>query len=255
VTYDDDMSEALEAMEATRPRRAWPASADALNLAMGGYGTWASAWQFDEASGNAADSIGAVTLTAVTTPSYRNAGAFPGDLAVGFDAGEEDSFRAGSTGTFDLNDVTSLAFYVCMRATTSSNRPFFGKVHGTNAWGVQIGATPGHPEISVKSGATTVTSAIAVAHHDGAWHDYIGCIDRVNQRIQLFTDLGTSTATDITAAGTLTTATFFFIGAQQFSNMFAAQVAYAAICTAGVDTLRANGAAAIANIRRFTGRA
>jgi hypothetical protein len=241
------------AMLSDAPGRAWPKSAAALGAAIG-YGPWASAWQCDEASGDLADSIGAITLADVTAPTYRNTGAIPGDYAVGFAAGIEDSFRAGSTGTFDLNDVTSLAFYVCMRATTSANRPFFGKVHGTNAWGAQMGAAAGQPEIMVKSGATTVTSAIAVAHHDSLFHDYIGCIDRTGQRIQLFTDLGTSTEADISAVPTLTTATFFFIGAQQFSNMFAAQVAYAAICTAGVDTLRANGAAAIANIRRATGR-
>ncbi|KAB2907172.1 MAG: hypothetical protein F9K40_05310, partial [Kofleriaceae bacterium] len=49
-------------------RRHWPHSAAQMNQAMGGYGTWASAWLLDEASGTFADKIGSVTLTAAGTP-------------------------------------------------------------------------------------------------------------------------------------------------------------------------------------------
>lgn len=238
-------------------RRHWPHTATEMNQAMGGYGTWASAWLLDEASGTFADKFGAITLTAAGTPgtpTYGNKGAMPGDRAVGFTAGEEDRIQAGSTGTFDLDASTSLAGYLCFRATTSSNRYFLGKV-SSNFYGLIFAATPGHVTLQIDGAAGAASTTIAVAHHDGKWHDLIWCIDRTNQRIQVFSDLGSSTEVDITAVTTLTSGAFFFFGSQPFSNVFDLQIAYAAVATADVANLRTNGAAAIDAIRKFTRRA
>lgn len=257
VFDDSEMGRAMEAMAATAPLRHWPRSAAEAASAFG-FGTWASAWQCDEASGTLADSIGAVTLTAAGapgTPSYRNAGAMKGDFAVGFDDGEEDRFEHQSTSVYDLDATTSIALYVCFSATTVINRYFCGKV-GANVWGVQMDTAPtsGALVAIIYDGTHLANPSINANHADGSYHDMFLFVDRTAQRAQVVTDLGASAATDISAFTTLTNANFFHIGASAFSTVFGHRMAYAAVATGGIDTLRTNATTAITNIRRFTGR-
>jgi hypothetical protein len=241
------------------PVRYWPRTAAELAAVMGA-GTWASAWQCDEASGDLADSIGSITLTAANTPTYRNPGAIRNrlpDYAVGFDSGTGARFAAASSATYDIDGSTSLALYLCLSPTSLLNRYCFSKeAGGSIAYGIQLepSSPAGGLYALIADGTTVATALVSANHVDGAFHDFLFCIDRTNQRLQVFSDLGNSSAVDITAIGSLANAGVLRLGAGT-STAFGHTTAYAAVCTGGVDALRAIGATAIANIRRFTGRA
>lgn len=248
---EDELTDALAAMESGAPPRRWPATAAEM-LAVAGSGTWASAWQCDESSGNLADAYGAVPLTAEISPLYRQPGAFPGDYGVGVDTGSSDRFTAGSTDSFNLDGVTSIGIYICIAPTTTVNKKFIGKV-GPNQWALLLEAT-GAISALIADGVDLANPTVAVNHADGKFHDILMCLDRTAERIQVFTDLGTSAAVDSTLVGTLTNANFFHIGATPADTTFGATVAFAAVATGDIVNLRANGATVLANLRRFTGR-
>ena len=237
---------------------AWPTTASECATAFG-YGTWASAWLCDEALGDLSDSIGAISLTPVTSPQYRAAGLLINDYAVGFDSSTADGFHAASTTTYDLDASGSIAVYCCIRFTSMLNRQFAGKSGPVgNNYGIQLQSSPtGRIDAYVDSGSTVITSTVDVDHWQsgaGNWHDTLLCIDRVTQNIQAFTELGTSTAASISSVGTLTNVVPFGLGAPTSGTTAGCEIAFAAVATGGVDLIRANGAAVIHNIRRFTRR-
>ncbi len=258
MSFDEDsfgLDEVLAAMAVGIPTRRWPTSAAACASAFG-WGTWASAWLCDEASGNLADAFGGITLTAGTTPTYSNAGAISGgrDLAVGFDASTQDRFTAASVATYDLSDVTSLALYLCLHPSGNTNHNNAGKFQaGAGAWGTSLEVGGGITAATVDAIPTVATTTVN-ADHRGAFRDVLMVIDRTGQRLQLFTSLGTSTAVNITGIGSLTNAASFYLGGPPGLSTFGHTLAFAAVATGDIVNLRANGAQAIANIRNFTGR-
>jgi hypothetical protein len=258
VIYDDDIGDALAAMEVARPRRAWPTTAANLNLAMG-YGTWASIWLCDEASGDLADSVGGITLADGSTPTYRNTGAFGGDYAVGFDS-VADRFEAAGAGTFDIAADGGIAVYICAKSSAAAaNATLLGKISadGNDYWLLRCANASGHVSALARSLAgTPAVSTLAANHCDGQWHDILYLLDRTTERVQVVSDLGSSTAVDITDLTTIITFTSFALGQMNAIGVdaLAHQAAFVAVATGGIDTLRANATTAIANIRRFTGR-
>lgn len=231
----------------------WPTSAAGLTAAFGGYGTWVSAWGCDDTSGNLTDLIGTNHLVPGLTPTYRNTGAFSGDFAVGFDTGTADRFVGSSSTVFNMG-VSSIAMYCCIKISTVTNRYFMGK-GATRIMALVLESAPnGRITAQVADGVDLAQSTIAADHSGGLWHDVLFVLDRTAERIQAFSNLGTGTAVDTTLVGNLDSATLFHVGSLASSNIFGCQIAYAAVATGDIINLRANGAAAIANIRRFTGR-
>jgi hypothetical protein len=238
------------AMGIEGPRASWPNSPAVMNAAMGGYGSWASGWQCDESNGSLTDAWGGITLAPSSTPTYGNAGPLNGDFAVGFDDASADAFSASSTSTYDITASDSIALYCCVKPTTMANRNFMGKVSGIDGYAIQ--GEVSKMQAFIGDGVAFAQNVVN-ANHVGDWCDILFCVDRTNQRAQLFTNLGTSTALDISAIGNPNNAGAFTLGA--FTSMFASTVAFAAVATGDIANLRANGAAAIAAIRSFTGRA
>lgn len=97
-----------------------PADATQWNAFISGNGLSISSpshlWLCQEASGNLADAIGAVTLLAGGSPTYSNAVAGWTRVAVGTDAASTDEFNSGSTP--DVNTTSQLwLFFVSLGAT------------------------------------------------------------------------------------------------------------------------------------------
>lgn len=245
------MGEVMAAMEAGRPPSGhWPASAVEAAVAFG-YGTWASAWLCDEASGNLADSIGAVTLSPAATPAYRQPGAFAGDYAVAADSSTDD-FTAASSATYDITTSGQIAFYACMKFPAAQADYLIGKHGGTGGYyAVRLDAS-GFLHLETFDGTTTRTSSVNANHVTGGFVDILAMVDRDGGIQKLATNLGVSSDTSIAAAASMTGT-----GVVRFSLAITANfpsVAYAAVANAGVADLRGNAATAITNIRRFTGR-
>lgn len=237
----------------------WPDSATEMRAAMGGLGTWVSAWHCEETAGSLEDAYGAVDLSPVSTPAYRATGPLDNDYAVRFSDSSSDGFHAASASTFDLGAGDSIAIYACIRWTQLLNRNFAGKSGPVaNNYAVQFQSFPTGRVIGyVDSGATYSESTVDVDHWQsgaGNWHDVLYIIDRTNQRLQVFTELGASLEIDISTVGTLTNAVSFFMGAANSSTTGGEDIAFMAVATGDIPALRASGAAAIKAIRRFTGR-
>lgn len=227
----------------------WPTSSAQLSAALGGYGTWSSIWTCDEYSGNLVDSAGAMPLIPAVTPRYRDLGPLSPDFAVGFDNGSGDKFALASTASYDITATDSIAIYVSMRPTNATNVNWVGKLAGAFGY---AGSLETNGNVSWAVASTSAVVVTAPGDHRNQWNDILMCIDRSAQRIQVFTQLGTSAASDITAIGSPSNGAGFFLGA--FTTIFDNSVAYLAVATGGVPALRTNGAAAIQNIRRYTGR-
>jgi hypothetical protein len=245
-----------EALSGERPAWRWPRTADECAGAFG-YGTWASAWLCDEASGNLSDAFGGVTLTAGSTPTYRNAGVVRSaatDFAVGFNSAN-DRFEAASSATFDLGASDSLALFLSFSAEVGGGfTPMAGKVVGASPyWGFLMNAS-GHLVIDLFDGVDNVTNTYATNHGDSLPHDVLFIIDRDGPRSQIFTEQGSSTATNIAAIGSMANAKTFHLGGTSAFSTPTYRLAYAAVATGGIAALRAAGATAITNIRRWTGR-
>jgi hypothetical protein len=247
---DFDPSDPASWMLSSSPSRSWPTTAAQMAAAMG-YGTWASLWQCDEASGNLTDVVGGVTLTANSTPTYRTAGAFSGDFAIGFDSAA-DRFEGGDV--YDSDGTTDIAAYCCVYVTANSafnhvmgkgiaaGQPFWGIIANAGTW---LGY--------VSDGATNqISTGPAVA--TGQWLDVLMCLDRTADTVQIF--VGASAGTDQSTAANATAANanpFYLGGAAAFAPP-SCLIAFAAVATGGVATLKTNGLTALANIKRWTGR-
>jgi hypothetical protein len=230
----------------------WPETAAEM-AEVAGYGTWSSAWFCDEASGDLADAYGAVTLAAASSPVYRDAGAFPGDYAIGFNSAS-DRFEAASSASYDLDASTSLAVYMCLKIASGSDGYILGKVAAGASW-VLRNLDPNDHILVALVGGGSMSATVAVAHNDGLYHDVLMTIDRTNQRAQVFTDLGESAAVDISSVGSMSNAQVLHLGATATAAAATPHsVAFVAIATGDVPALRAHGAEVIAAMRAFTGR-
>lgn len=246
---------ALAVQDDTTPR--WPSSAAEMRTAAGGLGTWASGWQMDEASGSLADAWGGVALAPGSSPLYGQAGPLsPADKAVGFDS-TFDRFEAASAATYDLNASQSLAVYLSFRLTVTPVSSYYliGKVQGAAAyWVISVNAA-GNVYLLIYDLVGSATATVVANHADGQWHDAIAIIDRESQRIQVVSDMGASAESNISARGSLSTSKTMHVGGTSVYSTTPHLNAFTAIATGDVYNLRLNAAVAIANLRRYTGRA
>jgi hypothetical protein len=246
---------ALVVQESKTRTFAWPGTAAALRSAFG-YGTWANAWGLNEATLGVADSIGGVVLSPTGTPIYRAPGPLLDDFAVRFANGTTDAFVAPSTGLFDLGTAGSLAVYLSIRFTSLHNRFIFSKYNGGTGWGIQFQSAPTGQVIG---NVNPVFFSTVTADHwqsgAGNWHDLLLVIDRESPTptLQTFTELGAGSPTDISAAGNINVGVPARLGGN--GDPVSSDVSFMAVATGGIASLRANAAAAIANMRRYTGRA
>lgn len=232
----------------------FPLTAGQMRAVLGA-GTWSSAYRLDEASGNLVDAFGAIGLTAVGTPRYREAGAYPGDFGIGFDDNTGDRFQAASNATFNLDAVTSLGIYICFRYDgTPSNRFLVSKVAFGDGYGILAPGGDGQVWAYI-DGAVGSAVSEATSDHRGAFHDALMLIDRTDQRLQLVTDLDVGPARDISGVTTLSNAITFAIGAGGGGTTCGWRCAFAAVATGDINALRLGASTALTNIRRFTGRA
>lgn len=244
------MAEAMADMESGRPVPAyWPRTAAEAAAAFG-YGTWASIWQCDEASDDLIDSVGGISLADTGTTVYRQTGALPNDFAVTGGVGAD--FTALSSTSYDITTTGQVAFYACLKLQVKQADYLFGKHGGTGGYYAVRTDASGFMHLETWDGTTTRTSSVSVDHLTGGYVDVLAMIDRTNGAQLLATNLGVSSSTDISAALTMTSTAPVRLGLALANSPL---YAYAAIANAGVNNLRANAAAAITNIRRFTRRA
>ncbi len=246
---DDDDPDAWMFETVGRPRRHWPTSAAEMAAAIG-YGTWASAWQCDETTDDLVDFIGGVSLGDSGTPLYRQAGAFPGDFAV---SGDDiaDEFLSTDNTAYDITTTGTVALYCCIKLAAAQADYLMGKTGTVPYYSIAENAS-GHLRFEISDGTTTVQPAIAVNHFTGGYVDVIAILDRTGGEALIASNLGVSTTSNISALLTLSSASVLRLGISVAANF--PTYAFAAVATGGITALKANVAAAITNIRRFTGR-
>lgn len=232
----------------------WPSSAEGMAEAASGEGTWNAGWRFEDVGGGATAAWGGADLTAVSTPAFRLRGAFPGDFAVGFDS-TSDSFIGADM--FDSDGSTDVAIYLCARLTASSGfQVLAGKGMTSGQPGWLIAVNYGVLMALVTDGTTNVISVGPSGIVDGQWHDFLFCIDRTADKIQVFVDNKAGSDQSSVANATAANSDGFFIGASASGGIGAptGRVAFAAVATSGVAGIKANAHDVLSGIRASTGR-
>jgi hypothetical protein len=189
----------------------YPRSTAALANAIGGTWTTGSAWLCDESSGNLAPAVGAVTLTAGSTPTYGTAGPRAGiDFAVGFDS-VNDRFDGGDvfdvTGTDDL--IVAWVAKVAVAPVGSADTLAVKLSSSGAGWQVSLSDSAGTFVFYGADAASTTQFLITgPSFHVGVWHVGIACIDRSTGKARIGTRslAGTSSISAETTALTTTMA-------------------------------------------------
>jgi hypothetical protein len=207
--------------------RQYPESASALQAAIG-YGNWASGagWLMQEASGSLAAAFGSPSLTAVSSPTYRNAGPADGKYAIGFDS-NADAFSAGDT--FDVNATSDMAWAWVANFGTDVLANFLSKGIAGVGEGRLVIYTSGSGGIVFEAYRTSDGANLASASITGAsalfanvWHVGIATIDRGTgkMRIGIRTLSGTSyLSSEATIAASDTSSSgSFLVGVQNVAT-------------------------------------
>lgn len=142
-----------------------------------------SLWLCQEASGNAADSIGAVTLTAGGTPLYSQAVAGWTRVGFGFNQTANQRFSVGA-GTYDPS-ASSQAILLYAKADTVSGTPralaTLGQVTGNNLYCAFTSAGL----VRIVNFAVINNGAV---DHRGAVHPYLFVYNRTAGTVRVYTD-------------------------------------------------------------------
>lgn len=179
--------------------RQYPESASSLQAAIG-FGNWTSGagWLMQDASGSLAAAFGSPSLTAVSSPTYRNAGPAAGKYAIGFDS-NADAFSAGDT--FDVNAASDMAWAWVANFGTDVLANFLSKGIAGVGEGRLVIYTSGSGGIVFEAYRTSDGANLASTSITGAsalfanvWHVGIATIDRGTgkMRIGIRTLSGTS---------------------------------------------------------------
>lgn len=208
TSFVSDLQTQLNATIGNQPR-----TATALQVALG-YGTATGGWLCEEASGNLAPTIGAVTLTANGTPTYLNAGIGQGnDHAVGFGA-TSAYFDGGANFDVGANDLLVAAIVKFSAATTST---IVSKAAAALASGWVVYFDGTNVLVSVVDGGGTKTSFVTAASFLNEWCALLACVDRSTGKLRIglrgLTSGTTSLGTETTVSGNITTAATFRMGA------------------------------------------
>jgi hypothetical protein len=184
-----------------------PTTAATANAAIG-YGTFTggAGYLCQEASGSLASTFGSpASLTASSTPTYRNTGHTTGDYAVGFNSSADD-FRGG-TGDFNVTgtDDIVVAWIGKFTGTPSGGGEFlFVKGNsGAARWGIYAAGAAVFFEVVNSAG--TYTSGVNVTTILGEWHVGIAAIDRTAGTVRAALR-GLTSGTTVTGSSTAITA-------------------------------------------------
>lgn len=182
----------------------YPKTATDTRTAFGGFGaTWSTGWLFNILSGNDTGVFGAVTMTAVGTPTYGTPGPRRGtDKAIGFDA-DADAFTGGN-----VHNIVAASDLLAGGAiyfdTTASNDDIVGK-------GFVGGVGPGY--YICREGAAlscyltdgVATQKVTIAINASAWYAWILAVDRTTQQMRIaVAPLATAVASASSALSTAT---------------------------------------------------
>lgn len=151
--------------------------------AMLGCGNFASGagWGFNIASGNDTGLFGGVTMTAGSTPSYRNTGPGQGtDYAVGFDSAA-DTFSAGNT--FDVGATDDLIIACVLKFSSVASSPDICSKGYWGGTGYLILQSGGTLQFFVTDGVDTASCSVAVT--TGVWYACVAALDRTNNLIRI----------------------------------------------------------------------
>jgi hypothetical protein len=209
----DSLIDTLET-ELNENVQGYPLTADATKVACGGLPTWSAGWLFNITSGNDGGAFGGVTMTAVSTPVYSNAGPQGGiDLAVSFDSAL-DAFSAGDNFDPLAND---LVIAVVAKVSTDTNGDIIGKGWGGDGF-LFVTEAGGNLRLYVKEGADTIGNQATGLPTD-TWFVAMGVLERATSRLRCGwraldgSSSAVSSEADSTAIGSIDAAGAFTVGA------------------------------------------
>lgn len=233
--------------------RQYPENAAALQAAIG-YGTWTSGagWLMQEASGSLAAAFGSPSLTAVSSPTYQNAGPAAGKYAVGFNSAD-DAFD-GST-NFGLAAGDDLIVAWVAKIDNSSARDMisrWGIPANPGVWIVRVNAS-GVVNLYVNDGVDEAQASTAAL--PSGWHVGIAVLERATSRLRVAvrTLAGASDVSaevNTAAIGAVNGANPFRLGANGLhgsADGFALAAAYIATGSGVATGLSANLSTALTN--------
>lgn len=157
----------------------------------------ADLWLTQEASGNLADSIGSVTLTANAAPSYSNAITGWTRVGVGFTEGTANQRITAASGTGPSPATTSIAFLMYAKITTAAA----GAARGIIGLGSNLAVQQQSGFQKIRIACVGVNTNGTANYADGNVHPFLFVYDRTNTKVVVYTDLETFTGTY--AAGAL----------------------------------------------------
>lgn len=149
--------------------------------ALGGYGTtWSGGWLHNETSGDLAPAIGAITLTAVSSPTYLNVGPRGGiDYATGFDS-VADAFDGGANYDVDATEDLIGAFVLYFDSITG-NEDVWGKDNGST--GYLLARESSVIALYVRDGVDTVRVETNITA--GTNYVCVLALDRANNQVRI----------------------------------------------------------------------
>jgi hypothetical protein len=209
-----------------------PSTAAALTAAVG-YGTATGGWLCQEASGNLAPTIGAVTLTANGTPTYQSTGPGQGnDYAIGFDATSE-YFDGGANFDVGANDL--FVAFVAKLSSTATTSTVISKAAAALAsgWAIYYDAGSTTLSIAVVDGGGVKVAGVNIAAVVGEYFVCFACVDRGAGAIRIAVrglTSGTTALSPTTAvSGNITTGATFRLGADLWLGSVSTSLLVAAL--------------------------
>jgi hypothetical protein len=243
----------------------WPLSAADLVTALG-YGDAGNVrhiYGMSDPSSPLADAIGGIHLAGSgTAATFQVATGLPpaNDLAIELANGATTQYTAPSAAVPEPGAnpfVLILEFQ--LQATSGGTRMLFGTDGATRDWNIGVDIA-NRPFLLTNDGTTVRTSTILSSHFDGAYHTLVAaCVPGANQRIA--SDLALSAALSTAAMGDLTDATGSMSVGRTSANA-PVRITYAALLLSdggfaqnlGITNIYDNLAAAVSNLRAYTGR-
>ena len=190
--------------------------------------TPSSIFTCQEISGDLADSVGSQVLEDTgVTPVLRDrvaVGIDDGSGYIGrkcqeFQEGVNQKFTADNTTFMDVGTDNSVAVLVVFRMQVgATTRQILTKRAGGAGWYLRAEGGNGRLTGFVFDGVGAPSAGSTENLADGAWHYAVIKIDRTAETLTAFDDKGTSSATDISAAGTLSNAAAFSVGRGSFET-------------------------------------
>ncbi len=206
-TLEDELNENV---------RQYPDNSSSVT-AMLGYGNFATgaAWLMQQSATPLTATFGSPNLTAVSTPTYQNAGPQSGKYAIGFNS-DLDSFSGGDA--FDVTDTDDfvLMWVAKFSSAPASTKDFINKITTAAGWHVYANTNGTYTFRGFDAGPTQLFASTGADMHVGSWHVGIATIDRATGKARIGTRslAGVSSVASeaTTAATTMANAVAFQVG-------------------------------------------